>query len=777
MGCKCSRSLCVSFRSLKDAAAQYDIAYSWMIGKEVNDPFYAKHPERFAPWDRARRVVFFPNPFSSSTWKVPPNKTTGEAGDVLSGVTLKHFVAYVKGSADIRLNGTNEFVRAKSDDVDALAAPRCAGEVLENGLCLPAEWPPQRKSIDRTYRSPPYLQPANRPHTINVTAGRQLFVDDWLIANSSGITIEHHTAELMPEPVITGTEDHEMLPSGAGSMLWPAHQGVYFDPAFGDYRLLYGCVEFTCLATSKDGRTWTKGKYDVIPGTNVVSLHPSGSAWLDTAAPHSSARRYWQQGTAACSNSSRFNYTAWSNCFILSSSPNGIHWRVEHDTTHDLNTHGLAAGEDSTTFFYNPFRRKFVWPIKSECWNASSNSCAEPCPCAPRGSRCSPRLGRQKLYWEADNLTTGYSWTSNQPVPWAGSDDLDPPPACWNAVGTSDLTAELTTRGRQLSASVAARGLPNGHACDPAAHACQHCCLMNHTCGVCPACPPCLHGHGPSVSQLYDLGAYPYESVLVGLFQILTGKGCSPPRPFGRGGEQDEVHVAFSRDGFHWSRPPPPSNATHRVAFLAMGKTRGNWNYQNMHAGGFVVLNNSLTFYVGGRSGSCSGAPRCDANAEFLANTPSGGNGTIGIGVARRDGFASVLATEPTGVLLTPPLSFSGAKQHLFINAATVSGGSVAVEVMDATTDAVVEPFSLQHCERFAGDSTRAELSWGAGTEAATKQLKGQRIRLRFTLQGTGTRLFSFWFSETACGESGGFVGGGGGPGFGGPRDERGSCA
>ena len=128
-------------------------------------------------------------------------------------------------------------------------------------------------------------------------------------------------------------------------------------------------------------------------------------------------------------------------------------------------------------------------------------------------------------------------------------------------------------------------------------------------------------------------------------------------------------------------------------------------------------------------------------------------------------------------MLLTPPLSFSGAKRHLFINAAAVSGGSIAVEVMDASTNAVIEPFSLQHCERFAGDSTRAELSWGAGTEAAIKQLKGQRIRLRFTLQGIGTRLFSFWFSETACGESGGFVGGGGGPGFGGPRDEHGSCA
>ena len=40
-----------------DPAWDYDIAYSWMLGKELNDPFYARHPLRFAPWDRARRVV------------------------------------------------------------------------------------------------------------------------------------------------------------------------------------------------------------------------------------------------------------------------------------------------------------------------------------------------------------------------------------------------------------------------------------------------------------------------------------------------------------------------------------------------------------------------------------------------------------------------------------------------------------------------------------------------------------------------------------------------
>jgi len=84
-----------------------------MLGKELNDPFYAQHPQRFAPWDRARRVAFFPNPLNPSTWKQPQsiNKTwwpwRAEGGDVLSSVSLRQFVAYVKGAAHIRCNDTS----------------------------------------------------------------------------------------------------------------------------------------------------------------------------------------------------------------------------------------------------------------------------------------------------------------------------------------------------------------------------------------------------------------------------------------------------------------------------------------------------------------------------------------------------------------------------------------------------------------------------------------------------------------------------------------------
>ena len=117
-----------------DPAWNYDIAYSWILGREISDPFYAEHPLRFAPWNRARRFALYPTPLDascadsnchSSAWQVPPviNATTGAAmgGDVLSSVTLRHFVAYVKGAAGIRLNDSAVTTKTKTDDTTAVA--------------------------------------------------------------------------------------------------------------------------------------------------------------------------------------------------------------------------------------------------------------------------------------------------------------------------------------------------------------------------------------------------------------------------------------------------------------------------------------------------------------------------------------------------------------------------------------------------------------------------------------------------------------------------------
>jgi len=63
----------------------YDIIYSYLIGAELNIKWYSDRPERFAPYDRAKVVVFYPPPFSSKTpdW-------------------ARHFIAYVRGATGVK---------------------------------------------------------------------------------------------------------------------------------------------------------------------------------------------------------------------------------------------------------------------------------------------------------------------------------------------------------------------------------------------------------------------------------------------------------------------------------------------------------------------------------------------------------------------------------------------------------------------------------------------------------------------------------------------------
>ncbi len=58
----------------------FDLYYSWQIGQELNNPWFATDPERYAPWDFADIVIFYPEPFGRG-----PNFE-------------QHFVAYVRGA-------------------------------------------------------------------------------------------------------------------------------------------------------------------------------------------------------------------------------------------------------------------------------------------------------------------------------------------------------------------------------------------------------------------------------------------------------------------------------------------------------------------------------------------------------------------------------------------------------------------------------------------------------------------------------------------------------
>jgi hypothetical protein len=60
----------------------YDLIYSWKLGAEINHPWFgaAERHERFAPWNKAKVAIFYPEPFGRTPhWP-------------------EHFIAYVRGA-------------------------------------------------------------------------------------------------------------------------------------------------------------------------------------------------------------------------------------------------------------------------------------------------------------------------------------------------------------------------------------------------------------------------------------------------------------------------------------------------------------------------------------------------------------------------------------------------------------------------------------------------------------------------------------------------------
>lgn len=68
-----------------DTDWSYDIIYSYLIGAELNIRWYGDRPERFAPYNRAKVIIFYPQPF---------NKQTPDWG--------RHFIAYVRGATSVK---------------------------------------------------------------------------------------------------------------------------------------------------------------------------------------------------------------------------------------------------------------------------------------------------------------------------------------------------------------------------------------------------------------------------------------------------------------------------------------------------------------------------------------------------------------------------------------------------------------------------------------------------------------------------------------------------
>ena len=260
----------------------------------------------------------------------------------------------------------------------------------------------------------------------------------------------------------------------------------------------------------------------------------------------------------------------WSGGEVYTS-PDGVHWG-EPTRTGPLG--------DNSTFFYNPFRERWVYSVRRSIDGV-----------------------RARHYIEHPDFIEGSQWEDEEPVIWAWSDELDEP---------DPLIGEM--------------------------------------------------------SQLYDVNAVAYESVMLGLFAIFRG----PPNPVAakRGvPKTNDLTLGFSRDGFYWDRPD-------REAFIPAARKRGARDRGYVHAAGGVclVVGDLLYFYYGAWSGE---SPKL--RGSMVGSHPAAGvmyaGGSTGLATLRRDGFSSMDAGGSGGALTTRPVTFQG--RYLFVNADTV-GGSLA---------------------------------------------------------------------------------------------------
>jgi hypothetical protein len=281
------------------------------------------------------------------------------------------------------------------------------GEILYNGIVLPAEWPPKYMRPDSYEPMPlPYL--AHLPEVILIDVGRQLLVDDFLIEYTN-LERKFHQPVKHPDNPLLKPETKVEMNAGFCPMAAPFSDGCFYDPQDKLFKLWYmaGWFDGTALATSKDGIHWERPQLDVVPGTNLV-LQPSGelrrdgvSVWLDHEAKDPKERfkmyLYAREGKIG----DKLNHVGG---FLLMSA-DGIHWNWEKGK--------IEKTSDNNTFFYNPFRKKWVFTIRRETR-----------PIQPWSNPLKITNGRARSYWEHSDFRAAMDGWKDAAF-WFGADKRD----------------------------------------------------------------------------------------------------------------------------------------------------------------------------------------------------------------------------------------------------------------------------------------------------------------------------------------------------------------
>lgn len=267
-----------------------------------------------------------------------------------------------------------------------------AKDTLYNGIAISKTWPPTDVNIN-LYKpmKVPYLE--NPPAVIPINIGRQLFVDDFLIETSTGLTRKFYNAKkISANPVLK--EETALEKTGIPGAT-PKDGGVWWNETDQEFKMWYeaGWLNTMAYATSKDGVTWTRPDLgngalnQILPGVAPNSC----SVIVDYDAPASERYKMFLRSS---------NNLVPDNAGFCWVSFDGINWS---------NMVKTGPCGDRSTMFYNPFRKKYVFSIRS------------------LGVLGESPYGRARYYRETSDFLRGASWTKSDVVFWSNADNLDKP--------------------------------------------------------------------------------------------------------------------------------------------------------------------------------------------------------------------------------------------------------------------------------------------------------------------------------------------------------------
>jgi len=228
--------------------------------------------------------------------------------------------------------------------------------------------------------------PTNAESVVNIDVGRQLFVDNCLIATTDLKRVWHHPVKYAGNPVLKPETPWE-INAGGNAATVPKGGGLWWDEKEKVFKLWYegGWLHTVCYATSKDGLTWERPNVGLYPGTNIL-LPTNNPCWRPdswSVVKNPDARHASERYLLSLHRPQTAPWTAADG--VCAISPDGIAW---------TEISKLPPCGDRSSFFYDPFRERYVFSLRS-CW------------CNPDETKGR----RNRMCWETDDFLKGPGWS------------------------------------------------------------------------------------------------------------------------------------------------------------------------------------------------------------------------------------------------------------------------------------------------------------------------------------------------------------------------------